>query len=176
MAVIKKEITFTNIDGEEVTEEWWFGLEPSDVVDMEIAHLPNPAQYLMQIMEDHDSRALLELWRELMWRSAGKRIGKLFVKDEATLREFKYGGAYNAIFSEVCSSDDIGAAFFTSILPENIQQKIKEETNQEFTEQQLLEMSDEDFDRIAGTDTKKMSQQHFMIAYQRRSRKLGKTA
>lgn len=176
MAVIPKEITFTNHDGEQVTETWWFGLEPADVVDMEIAHLPNPAEYLTQILKDHDSRALLELWRELLWRSVGKRVGKLFVKDQETLREFKFGGAFNQFFTDLCTSEDAGASFFTSILPENIQQKIQEEQTKEYTKDELLAMSDEDFERIAGTDTKKMSEAHFMIAYERRSRNLPKTA
>jgi hypothetical protein len=176
MAAVKKEITFEDLDGNEVTEEWYFRLEEADVVDMDLAHEKDPAAYLKKIVEDHDSRALLALWKELLFRSVGKREGSLLVKRPEYVDEFMYGGAYNKFFQELITSEDIGAEFFTSILPQRIQERVKEEQNRTYTKDELLAMSDEEFDAIAGTDTKNMSQEHFQIAFQRRSQKLGKTA
>lgn len=168
---VKKEITFEDLDGNEITQEWWFRLDKTDALDMDIVHEKDPANYLKQIMKDQDSRKLLRVWRELLFASVGKREGNLLVKSPEILAEFQQSGAYNQFFSELIEADDAGASFFVSIMPKDVQEKIQKDDGRVYTKDELLAMTDEEFDQVAGTDTKKMTQEHFQIAFQRRNAK-----
>lgn len=166
---VKKVIRFNDIDGNPVEQEYYFTLGKSDVVDMDFAHSGDPKAYLQEIIDKKDSRQFLKLWRELLFRSVGKRDGNLLVKNETVLQEFKYSGAYEELFSELLQNDDGGTEFFMSIMPADVQEKIAEESAREYTKDQLLSMSQADFDRIVGTDEATMSREHLLIAFQRKN-------
>lgn len=168
---VKKTISFADLDGNSVSEDWYFSLGKTDVLDMDLVHHEDVAAYLTQIMKDRDSRKLLEVWRELLFRSVAKREGKMLVKDESVLREFRYGGAFEQFFSEIIESEDAGAQFFMSIMPADIQEQITTEQNKVFTTEDLLAMSDSEFAAVAGTDEKEMSREHLLIAFQRKTAK-----
>lgn len=168
---VKRTIHFKDIDGNDVEEDWYFSLDKSDVLDMDIVHHENVEEYLAEILKNKDSRRMLELWRELIFRSVAKREANLLVKDDEVLREFKFGGAYRQFFSEILEMEDAGAAFFMSIMPADIQAKVAQEQAREYSKDELLEMTDEEFAKVAGKDETSMSREHLLIAFQRRNGK-----
>lgn len=176
MGAAKQEITFTDVDGNVVTEEWYFQLDETDAIEMDIIHdilqKDNPDQYLREIVENKDSRKLLTLWKELLFASVCKREGKNLVKGDDILHEFKFGGAYREFFSNLITSDDAGAAFFLQIMPDRVQQQATKESSRTYTNEELLVMSDEDFFKAAGTrDISEMDKRFLTLAMQRRNQK-----
>lgn len=174
MGAATKDITFTDVDGEEVTETWHFQLDESDAAEMDLVHellkMGNPEQYLRDIVENKDSKALLNLWRELLMASVGKREGKLIVKDAETLRKFRYGGAYRKFFTELITMDDAGASFFAQIMPDDIQKQMNEKAAPTYTDDELMAMSWPDFYKAAGTDKiEKMDKRFTPIAFRRKT-------
>jgi len=178
MGAVKRTISFVNADDEEVTEEWHFQLDESDAVDMQIMHdilaTGDPETHLHAIVQNRDSRALLNLWREMLFAAACKREGKLLLKDPDIQREFRYGGAYRQLFSELITADDGGVEFFMSIMPKHIREQAAEQAKQGYSDEELLSMSDEDFVKAAGGDNAMNWDRRFLnIATQR---KLGSKA
>lgn len=173
MAMVKKTISFKNISGEDVTEDWYFSLDESDAVDMELVHRPDVEDFLTDIVKNRDSRNLLDVYKQVLFASVGKKVDNLFVKDEQTLREFKFGGAYRQLFSELLEMDDAGAEFFNAFMPEKFMQQAREQAEKVWTEDELLAMTDEEFAAVAGRDEKDWSREHLLIAMKR---KVGKAA
>ena len=174
MGAVKRKITFTDPDGVEVTEDWWFQFDESDAVEMDYVHdllkMDNPQKYLDDIAKNKDTKTLLGLWRELLLASAGKRDGKLIDKDKAVVRQFRYGGAYRALFSELISEDDAGASFFRDIMPERVQKQMHEEVTRRYSDEELYAMSDDEFYKAAGTDkVEEMDKRFLPIAFRRRT-------
>lgn len=178
MGASKQSITFEDPDGNTVTEEWHFQLDETDAIEMDIVHdlltMDNPEQYLRDIVENKDSRALLQLWRELLIHSVSRREGKLLVKDKETVRQFQYGGAYRQFFSDLITSDDAGNAFFMKIMPTRVQEKAAEEVARAYSDEELFAMTDEEFNKAAGTTkVEEMDKRFLPIAFRRR---VGKAA
>jgi hypothetical protein len=176
MGAAHQEITFTDPDGNRVTETWWFQLDETDAIEMDVIHeliqKGDPETYLRGIVERKDSRALLDLWRDMLIASVCKREGKLLVKGPEIVKEFRFGGAYRQFFSELITSDDAGASFFVKIMPERLHQQAAEAARPDYSNQELLDMSDEDFYKAAGTsDLREMDKRFMTLAMQRLSNK-----
>lgn len=167
----KKTIVVEDLDGKKTAQDWYFQLDEADVVDFEWVHLDNPAEYLQGLFNNKDSQALLNLWREMLYKSVGKREGTLLAKRPEYLEEFKHNGWFAQLFSDIIRSDDAGAEFFQKIMPRMVQEKIKNAPPSEYTKDQLLAMTDEEFEKVAGTDIKNMNETMFQIAFQRRASK-----
>lgn len=172
MSTVKRTITFNDIDGHEVTEEWYFDLGVTDVMDMDIVHEhpDDVAEYVMSIMKNRKTKELLQLWRELLMRAVGKRVGNRLVKGDDIMVEFRHGGAFEKLFAELIEDPKAGADFFNAIFPANIQAKIEEETSKQFSDDELMAMSDEDFVKVAGTNIMEMSPRLTQIAVNRKTR------
>jgi hypothetical protein len=171
MGMIKRTISFIDIDGNPVEEDWYFSLDEADAAETDIAHRKDLAEYLASIQKNKDTKELLDVWRQLLFAAVGKREGKLLIKGPEIVREFRFGGAYKQFFSQIIEMDDAGFEFFNSIMPEKIQKQVQEEQNKTYSKDELLSMSNEEFDRVVGTDESKMSREHLLIAFQRRNSK-----
>lgn len=167
---VKKTIRFQDLDEQWVEQDWYFSLGKTDVLDMDFIHNKDVAEYLTKIMKDKNSRELLKVWKDLLFRAVGKRIGNQLVKNDEILAEFRQGGAYEQFFSELIESDDAGASFFVAIMPSDIQEKVAKEQAKVWSKEELLAMSDGDFYQAVGTrDITAMSKEHMQIAWQRKN-------
>jgi hypothetical protein len=179
MGAAHEDITFVDPDGNQVTETWWFQLDESDAAEMDLIHellaTGSPDKYLQDIVKNNDSKALLNLWRELLLASVCKREGKLLVKGPDVVKQFRWGGAYRQFFYELIRKDDMGSEFFLQIMPDHIRSKAKEEVAKSYTEEELLAMTDEQFYAAAGSsDLRDMDKRFTTIAMHRLSNKKNK--
>lgn len=173
---VHESITFTDADGEQVTEDWWFQLDETDAIEMDIIHelikKGDPENFLRNIVEERDTRALSQLIRDMLLASVCKREGKLFIKGPEIVREFRFGGAYRQFFSDLITSDDAGGKFFSNVIPVRVQQKVADEATKVYSNEELLAMNDEDFFKAAGTnDVTEMDKKFLNLAFQRKSSK-----
>lgn len=167
---VKKNIRFTDLDDNVVEEEWYFKLDQTDVIELDFIHSENVSEYFDKIMKEKNTREMLRVYKEMIFRSVGKRVNNRLVKSDAITEEFRSSGAYNQFFAELMESDDGGVTFFMSIMPANVQEQITEEQNKTFTKDELLAMSDGEFQKVAGTDIRNMTREHMQIAMQRLSK------
>jgi hypothetical protein len=169
---VKRTISFTDIDGNPKEEEYIFALDLDDAVEMKLVAEKGSEMegYLTRIFKEVNVPEIVKTMKDMLFASVGRREGNLLVKDEQVKREFRYGGAYKQLFAELMEEMDSGAAeFFINIMPDQVQKQMKAELDKVYTKEELLAMTDEEFDKIAGTDTKKMSVEHFQIAFERRA-------
>lgn len=169
---VKRTITHLDPDGIPVSSDWYFALGKSDMLEMDVVHdYEDVPAYLASILKDpkNHSREILKLWKEMLFHSVGQRDGNLLIKDESVVRNFKFSGAYEQFLSELMDEEDAGASFFVSIMPSDVQAKVREETTHVWTKEEMLGMTDEEFEQHIGTDLKNMTKDQQLVAFQRRN-------
>lgn len=171
MGAVKRTISFKNLDGQDVSEDWYFSLDEADAAELDLAHRKDLAEYLADIDKNKNTKEMLNVWRALLFASVGKRDGNLLVKDETTLRQFKFGGAYKQMFAELVESPDAGAEFFVSIMPDKVQKQVAAEQAKTYTTDEMMAMSDEEFDAAFGTDDTAWDKPVLLAAMRRKNSK-----
>lgn len=172
MPAVKKTISYTNLDGEKVSEDWWFSLGQTDMIEMDVTHMKDREEFLAAIVKDNNTRNLLDLWKDMLFKAVGRREGNYLVKDGQILKEFVGSGAYEALYEEIANSDDAGWSFFQTMMPDGFIDKAAEASQQEkskkYSTSELLNMSDEEFYKAAGTDRVQDMDKFFMAIAMKR--------
>jgi hypothetical protein len=167
---VKRTISFVNLDGVAVDQDWYFALDEADASEMDLAFKKDLPKYLAEIQENEDGKELLHVMREILFASAGKREGNLLIKDASTRRQFKFGGAYKQLFSELLESDDGGMPFFLSIMPAKVQAQVAAEAGKTYSKEDMLGMTEDEFKKVFGTDETKYTQEQLLVAFHHRNR------
>src|SRR4051812_30321085 len=124
--MLKKTITFTNMDGEQITEDWYFGLSPADVAELEMNsggqlsdRLASIGQSLEENKDDNEKIAqangaeIMQLFKELIMSSVGKRSddGRRFIKNKDLVDDFVQTGSYSELLMDLVMNPDQAADF-----------------------------------------------------------------
>ena len=120
--MLKKSITYTDLLGNEVTEDHYFHLSKADLVEMEMAHKGGLASYLQQIVASEDGAQIIEQFKRLILRSYGVKSddGRRFIKTPELRDEFLTSEAYSALFIQLCTDADAAADFVNGIVPKDM--------------------------------------------------------
>lgn len=164
-------IHYNDLDGNPAQAEYHFYLGKGDLAEMDLVHRGDLTGYLEDIVKNKDGSELIKIFKELLLRSVGHREGMRFVRNQDIVDEFCQTGAYEALFLQLVTNEDAGLSFFRKIMPPDLIEKASAiDQNREYTDDELLTMSDADFARVAGRDPKNMSKRHLMIGMQRKQR------
>lgn len=123
--MIRKPITFTNFDGETVTEVHHFNLNKVEVAKMEAGSVGGYSGFLKRIVEAKDSLAMLNVITDLVEKSYGIKEpdGKTFTKSKELTDKFVNSLAFEALFMELVSTKDSTKKmieFVKGILPKDM--------------------------------------------------------
>jgi len=173
--MLKRQITYNDLDDRSVTEEYWFGLNKAELAEMELSGSNGSlTDYFKTIVEAKDGRAMVNTFKEIILSTVGVRSedGKRFVKTDEIRENFELGGAYPELFMELVTDPDKAAEFFNGIMPKDLAEKVaaQQAAEQSKSVEELLAMDQADFDRIAGTNPQEMSKEHLMVAFQRKNK------
>lgn len=115
----RRPITFTDYDGNQVTENFEFNLSKAELVEME-AEYPGGMQAMIQrITKERDGKAIVSVIKDIILRSYGERSldGRRFVKNEDMREKFSQTDAYSELFMELAMNPDKTAEFINNIIP-----------------------------------------------------------
>lgn len=120
--MLKKEITYEDFDGNEVTEVLYFNLSSTELLEMETSADGGMQRMLERIIETQDMRKMLEEFKKILLASYGKRSddGKRFIKNEQLREEFQETGAFDALFMQMAEDPTGAAKFVAGILPKKL--------------------------------------------------------
>lgn len=161
-------ITYKNkFDGSEITDKYWFGIDESEIATLKATHQEDIGAYFRRIINANNSEDLVKFYRELLTLGVGIRVGNRMDKSPEVQRDFIQTGAYNALFLELIQRPDQGASFINDMFPRELIEAYDRQQAETYTDEQLLKMSNEEFNRIAGP--KKSRSKHMtMLAMKRR--------
>lgn len=125
--MLKKTIKYTDFDGNERTEDFYFNLSKSEVTEMELGVTGGMTRMLNKIVAEQDGRKIVETFKEIILKSYGEKSpdGKRFVKTKELSDNFSYTEAYNLLFMELATDADAAAVFIKGIIPGDIAEQVK---------------------------------------------------
>ena len=120
--MLKKTITYTNFNDEEVSEDHFFHLSKAELVELEMSHQDGLSEALKAIIEAQDGKAIISEFKKIILGAYGKKSadGKRFVKTQELRDEFESSEAYSTLFMELVTDADKAAEFVNGIVPQGL--------------------------------------------------------
>ncbi len=130
--MLKKTITYTDYNGVERKEDFYFNLTKAEITEMELSTTGGLSTVLQRIVSEQDQPQLIRMFKDLIIRSYGKKSddGKRFIKNEQLSEEFTQTEAYNILFMELATDAEKAANFVNGIIPKEL--NVSEEAKAEF--------------------------------------------
>lgn len=115
--MIKKTITYTDYNGVEKTEDFYFNLDKGELLKMEVsAEDGSFVDYLQRIVDELDGKALADTFESFIDAAFGiKSSDGGFYKSEEALKHFKAKAAYSDLSYELFTNPDYAGEFFNGI-------------------------------------------------------------
>ena len=117
--MLKKTITYTDYNGAERTEDFYFNLSKAEVMEMEMSTSGGLAEMITRIVAEQDAPAIIKIFKELVLKAYGQKSpdGKRFIKSEEMSIAFSQTEAYSKLFMELATDADAAAKFVNGIIP-----------------------------------------------------------
>lgn len=116
--MIKKDITFENLDGVEVTETWYFAFSKLEAVEKEL-ELGGLEETLQRITETSDAQTAYRIFKEIVVEAVGQKSenGNRFIKTPEIRADFEASPAMSELIFSFFEDTNQATAFFEGILP-----------------------------------------------------------
>ena len=124
--MLKKTITYTDYDGNERKEDFYFNLNKAEIMEMEMSTSGGMAEMLQKIVDSQDAPAIIKAFKELVLKSYGQKSpdGKRFIKNATLREEFEQTEAYSQIFMELATNAEEAAKFVNGIIPNDVAKEL----------------------------------------------------
>lgn len=194
--MLKKTIKYTNFDGVEVEEDFYFHISKAELAKLQILHSKYDdgfSGYLKAIVDAKDPKQIMNAFEEILRLSYGIRSedGRRFVKSETLFDEFKQTEAYSELYYGLVTDAINSSEFVKALLPSDVVNNAKEiqvalptaeeETPEvmhpsattekpidEMTIAELQAMPRDEFIRRVGTNPQKMTRNQLVVAMKHR--------
>ena len=130
--MLKKIITYTDYNGVERTEPFYFNLSKAELMEMELGVTGGMTEMLDKIIAAKDAPSLMKTFKEMIMKSYGIKSddGKRLIKSEELSIAFTQTEAYSVLFMELITDDKAAADFVNGIIPKEIQAEVAAQTAQ----------------------------------------------
>lgn len=125
--MIKKTLTYTDYDGVERTEDYYFNLTEAELVEMELSIDGGMQKKIEKIMNSKDMKQIIEVFKDLILRSYGEKSddGKRFIKNKEITEAFTQTEAYSMLFMKLATDEKEASDFVNGILPAKFREAIE---------------------------------------------------
>ena len=128
--MIKKTITYSDFNGNERTEDFYFNLTKAEITKMELSTKGGLAEMIQRIVAAQDTPAIIEVFEDLIKRSYGVKTpdGRGFVKKADDLEAFMSTEAYSQLFMELATDADAASKFVNGVVPADMAKQLAAES------------------------------------------------
>ena len=120
--MLKETITYTDYNGTQRTEDFYFNLNKSEIMKMELSTTGGLTEMIQRIIAAQDTPALVDIFEKLILKAYGVKSpdGKRFEKSEELTNAFAQTEAYSNLFMELATDADKAAKFINGIVPADL--------------------------------------------------------
>ena len=118
--MLKETITYTDYNGVERTEDFYFNLTQAEIMEMEMGTVGGMAEMITKIVNAQDAPAIIKIFKDLILKAYGERSadGRRFEKKNGTLAlNFAETEAFSVLFMKLATDADAAARFVNGIVP-----------------------------------------------------------
>lgn len=119
--MLKKTLTYTDYNGNERTEDFYFNLNEAELAEMSLSIEGGMDVYIQKITKARDQATIVKLFKDIVLRSYGEKSpdGRRFMKSPEISAGFAQTEAYNLIFMELATDAEAAAAFINNVIQKN---------------------------------------------------------
>ena len=130
--MLKKTIKYTDYNGVERTEDFYFNLNKAEIMEMQLTTVGGLDTYLKKIISTQDVPTLMRIFKDLVLKSYGVKSddGRRFIKNEKLREEFEQTEAYSILYMELSTDADAAAAFVNGIIPADVAKQLPKDPNE----------------------------------------------
>lgn len=143
--MLKKTITYTDFNGEEVSEDFFFHLSKAELVELEMSHDGGLSEALQRIVVAEDAKSIVAEFKNIILTAYGKKSadGRRFIKNQELRDEFMSTEAYSVLFMELVTDTEAAINFINGVIPAGLAEEAAKITNTEPPALTVAEKSDE---------------------------------
>lgn len=126
--MLKKTITYSDFNGNERTEDFYFNLTKAEITKMELSTKGGLAEMIQRIVAAQDTPAIIAVFEDLIQRSYGVKTpdGRGFSKKPEDLEAFIATEAYSQLFMELATDSEAASKFVNGIVPADMAKQAAE--------------------------------------------------
>ena len=117
--MLKKTITYTDYNGVERTEDFYFNLTKAEILEMELSTEGGLQRMIEKIISAQDLPALSKYFKQIILMSYGEKSpdGRRFIKNDQLKEEFSQTEAFSQLYMELATDDKLAADFINGVVP-----------------------------------------------------------
>lgn len=125
--MLKKSITYTDFNGDQITEDFFFHLSKAELIELEMSHKDGLSEAMKKIIEAEDGKAIMEEFKKIILKAYGKKSedGKRFIKTQELREEFESSEAFSELFMELVTNADAASEFVNGMVPAGFAEEIE---------------------------------------------------
>ena len=139
--MLTKKITYTDYNGVERTETFYFNLSQAELIEMQLGGKDGLySDKLQKMIDNRDTAAIVNTIKKFVLKSYGEKSddGKRFMKSPEISEAFMQTEAYSQLITELLSDDAKSSEFILGIMPQGLREAAIAEMNKN---KQPLELS-----------------------------------
>lgn len=123
----KKTISYTDYDGNERTEDFYFNLTKPELTDLELSVNGGIKKMAEKAVQEKNGPVLLNIFKEIVKRAYGEKSpdGRRFMKSEEITKNFTETEAYVIMFLELVNDEKAATAFIEQTFPKDMVEEAK---------------------------------------------------
>ena len=127
--MLTKNIKYTDYNGQERNEKFYFNLNKSELMEMEMGTTGGWANMMQNIIDAQDTPSLIKIFKKLILQAYGEKSadGKRFVKSEELSTAFSQTEAYSTLFMELALDAQAASDFVLGIIPAELAEEAKKQ-------------------------------------------------
>lgn len=128
--MLKKTITYTDFNGDKVTEDLYFNLSKFELTEMQVGSDKGYAEELQDFVDTNNARGILMSIKEIILKAYGVKSedGKRFIKKDADGRRladmFEETAAFSEVYMELINDDAKATEFILGVVPADMAEQV----------------------------------------------------
>lgn len=124
--MIKETITYTDYNGVERKEDFYFNLTKAEIMELEMSTKGGLAEMIQRIVAAQDQPAIIKIFKDLIIKAYGVKSpdGKRFIKNTEVVEEFVQTEAFSQMFMKLATDADAAAKFVNGIVPADMAKQL----------------------------------------------------
>lgn len=129
--MLKKTIKYTDYNGVDREEDFYFNLSKAEIMEMELGTTGGLAEMIQKVVKAQDGPTIMKIFKDLVLKAYGEKTpdGKRFVKSDELSNSFAQTEAYSILFMELATDAKAAADFVNGIIPADMKDAAKEAQN-----------------------------------------------
>lgn len=116
--MIKRVINYTDYNGENQSEEYWFHLNNPEILGLQIVPGYDLENYMKKLIRDQKASEVMAFFEKIILTAYGERSldGKRFDKSPSETEKFKNSAAYNQLFYDLVTNAEEAGKFMNALV------------------------------------------------------------